>query len=214
VTRVEVGGTPVAAQVSAAQAAFPLNPGESAIIPPLATGEGRNDGTEPVVLLAMFVGPPSEMMATPEAEATPGMGEEMPAGLTFEPLAFGVIDEWPGGPAGLLIARITIPGGAVVPQVAEAGAEIGYFESGSFTFQTGEGPAVQVVRGLAEMDATGAEPTVEATSPDQGVTANAGDAFFTPPGAAAGGEAAAGTDVVALIAVVEPLGEAMATPAP
>ena len=103
-------GTPVATRVTTAGVAFPVEPGESVLVPPLATGDVRNDGPEPVVALAVFIGPPTAAMATPGPEATP-MAEEAAAGLTFEPLGFGVVDQLPSGPAALVIARVRIAPG-------------------------------------------------------------------------------------------------------
>ena len=48
-----------------------LEAGDSAYIPPSINGEIRNDGDEPAMLLAFLVGPPDEMMAEGEGEATP-----------------------------------------------------------------------------------------------------------------------------------------------
>ena len=214
VAGVLVAGTPVATRITTAGVEFPVAPGESLVFPPMATGEVRNDGSEPVVALAVFIGPPEDAMATPTAGATPVADEEGPEGLTFEPLGFGVVEQMPPGPAGIAIARITLASGVTLPPVAEIGAEVGYVEAGDFTFRTTEGPAVQVVRDVAQLADPGAELDMEETGPGQDVTVSAGDAFFIPIGSATGGEVVGDTDVEALIAVLEPLAEAAATPVP
>jgi quercetin dioxygenase-like cupin family protein len=215
VTRVMIGGTPVAASASAAEAAFTLGPGESALFPPLVSGEVRNEGSEPVVLLAVFIGPAMGEMATPAAVGTPGADEEEAmAGVTFEPLAFGIAEEMPSGPAMMLIGRGTIAPGTIIPQHPELGMEFGHAESGSVTLRTSEGSPIQVVRGVAQLASPEAEPTLEAAGPGQEVTVSAGDAYFIPSGAVFGGEVAGDKEAVALIVVIEPLGGATATPEP
>jgi quercetin dioxygenase-like cupin family protein len=216
VTRVEVAGTPVAAQVSAAEATFPLGPGESAVFPPLVAGEVRNDSAEPVEVLAVFVGPPAGMMATPQPAATPMAEEAGMEGVTFEPLAFGVAEQMPAGPVRIAISRITLPAGiALPPDPPHSGPEVGIVEAGSFALQTAAGPPAQVVRAVAGLAATEAMPTMEATAPGQDVTVEAGDAFFIPLGSATGGAVVGDTELVALLAVIEPLaGAAAATPGP
>jgi quercetin dioxygenase-like cupin family protein len=213
VAGVLVAGTPVATRVTTAGVAFTVGPGESVVFPAFAEGEVRNDGPEPVVALAVFLGPPEDATATPAAEATPGADEE-PEGLTFEPLAFGVVEQLPPGPAGIAIARVTIAPGATIPEHPQVGAEVGHAEAGSFTFRTAAGPAIQVVRGVAELVSPDAVPTMEEAGPGQEVTVSAGDAFFVPIGTVFSGEAGGDTDAVALLAVVQPLGEMAATPVP
>ena len=139
---------------------------------------------------------------------------EEPEGLSFEPLGFGLIEQMPAGPAGIAIARVTVAPGGTIPEHPQDGAEVGHAEAGSFTFQTADGSAIQVVRGVAQLAEPGAEPTIETAGPGQEVTVSAGDAFFIPNGTVFGGEASEDTDAVALIAVVQPLGEAAATPVP
>lgn len=214
VAGVLVAGTPVATRVTTAGVAFTVGPGESVVFPAFAEGAVRNDGPEPVVALSLFMGPPEDATATPAAEATPMAGEEEPEGLTFAPLAFGIIEQLPPGPAGIAIARVTIAPGVIVPEDAQRGVEVGHAEGGSFTFRTTAGPAIQVVRGVAQLATPGAEPTLEEAGPGQEVTVSAGDAFFIPIGSVFSGEASGDTDAVALIAVVQPLGEMAATPVP
>jgi quercetin dioxygenase-like cupin family protein len=214
VAGVLVAGTPVATRVTTAGVAFTVGPGESVAFPAFAEGEVRNDGPEPVVALSVFLGPPEDATATPAAEATPGADEEEPEGLTFEPLAFGVVEQLPPGPAGIAIARVTIAPGATIPEHPQVGVEVGHSEAGSFTFRTAEGPAIQVVRGVAELASPDAVPTMEEAGPGQEVTVSAGDAFFVPIGSVFSGEAGGDTDAVALLAVVQPLGEMAATPEP
>ena len=214
VAGVVVAGTPVATRLTTAGVAFTVGPGESVVFPAFAEGVVRNDGPEPVVALAVFMGPPADAMATPAAGATPVVEEEEPEGLTFEPLAFGFVDELPPGPALIAIARITIAPGSTVPEDIQTGVELGYAEAGSFTFRTAEGPAVQVVRGVAQLATPGTELIMEEAGPGQEVTVSAGDAFFIPIGSVYGGEAGGETDGVALIAAVQPLGEMAATPVP
>jgi hypothetical protein len=49
-----------APEAVAAGAEFTLEPGDSAVFPPSAAGEARNDGAEPATALAVFVAPPGE----------------------------------------------------------------------------------------------------------------------------------------------------------
>jgi quercetin dioxygenase-like cupin family protein len=134
--------------------------------------------------------------------------------LTFEPLAFGVVEQLPPGPAVIAIARITLAPGATLPEDTQLGVEVGYIEAGSFTFRTTEGPAIQVVRDVAQLAEPGAELTMEEAGPGQEVTVSVGDAVFIPTGSVYGGEVVGDTDAVGLIAIVQPLGEMAATPVP
>ena len=63
---VEEGAVPEPEEV-AAGTEFTLEAGDSAVFPPNAPGEIRNDGSEPVVGLVALVGPPEGGEATPVA---------------------------------------------------------------------------------------------------------------------------------------------------
>ena len=115
VTQVTVAGTPVAAQVVATGVETVFGPGDAALFPPFVAGEILNPGAEPAVILVLLVEPVGAA-ATPVAEATPmaggtlaagatPMAEEEMAGVAFEPLAFGHVEEMPSGPAVVAIAR-------------------------------------------------------------------------------------------------------------
>jgi quercetin dioxygenase-like cupin family protein len=216
VTRVAVAGTPVAAEVQAAGVEFTLGPGDSALIPPLAPGVVRNDGTEPAVAVGLFLGPSTDegmAEASTEVGATPAPEEET-EGITFQPLAFGTADSLPAGPAFLAIVRLTAEPAVVFPPEEETGIEVIAIEAGSFTVQSTEGPPLQVARGLAAMDfaaTPGAEPLFEEVGPGQEATVAAGDSLFIPTGNVNGATAGAETSA-ALFGVVESLGAAGATP--
>lgn len=210
VSRMVFAGVLAPPEATRAGVAFTVGPGESVVLPPFATGEVRNAGPEPVVALIVYI-EPSEDAAT---EATPAAREEAPAGITFEPLAFGAVEQLPPGPAKIDIVRTTIAPGVTFPQDARVGVEVDHVEAGSLTLRTTGGPAVQVVRGVAELGTPGTEPIISMVSPGQEVTVSAGDAFFIPAGSVTGGEVVGNTEVVALIAIIEPLGETAATPEP
>ena len=173
-------GTPVATRVTTAGVAFPAEPGESVLVPPLATGDVRNDGPEPVVALAVFIGPPTAAMATPGPEATPMAEEEAAAGLTFEPLGFGVVDQLPSGPAALVIARVRIAPGVNLPADPQPGPEVGYSGGGRLRLPDDRGTRVQVVRNVALLATPGAEPTMKETGPGQGYDGERGRCVLHP----------------------------------
>jgi quercetin dioxygenase-like cupin family protein len=216
VTQVAVAGTPVAAEVAAAGVEFTLGPGDSALIPPLAPGMVRNDGSEPAAAVVLLVSPVAAE-GTPEASmdagATPVMEEET-EGITFQPLAFGSVETLPTGPGFLGIARLTAEPGVVFPPGEQTGAQVAAVEAGSFTVETIEGPPLQVVRGLAGIDLEATpmvEPEFEEIGPGEEATVAAGDGLFLPIGnvntATAGDEPGS-----LLLGQVEALGDMGGTP--
>ena len=69
VLRAAGAGTPfpMETETFAAGEAFELAAGDSAVFPPGAAGEARNEGDEPVTVLVADVGPPQGQAGTPPA---------------------------------------------------------------------------------------------------------------------------------------------------
>jgi quercetin dioxygenase-like cupin family protein len=152
-------------------------------------------------------------------EATPA-AEEM-EGITFEPLSFALgIDV--ASPLNLFVVRIGIEPGTVLPNDAkDPSLGIVVVESGTLTVQLDAPVSVTRGAGLGEAleaaEATGDFSTLmEAITPGEAVTLEAGDAAYLP--ANSGGEIRndGQEPVVALGFLVVPPGGMMAeaTPAP
>lgn len=155
-------------------------------------------------------------------DATPaGGGEEMPAGVTFSPIAFGQAQQLmlPDA-ADLALFRLTIdPGATFTDQGNDPSTGLLYVESGTVTLTLKDSVQVLRAQSMASMiGGPGATPMAEGTSPFEEVAANtefqleAGDSVLIP--ANVGGEARNDGDqpVSLLVASVGPPEGPEATP--
>jgi hypothetical protein len=149
-------------------------------------------------------------------EGTPPVGEEFPAGLSFEPLAFGVAEELPTVPAGLSLFRVTLAPGTGLPiEADDPSVGLVYIEAGSLTAQVGA--SIGVLRGTTAtaMGGGGAEPETEEVAAGTEFILEAGDSTVFPPNVAGDIRNDGAVQAVALAALIEPLhGEDADTPAP
>jgi quercetin dioxygenase-like cupin family protein len=153
-------------------------------------------------------------------EATPPAGaEEVPAGVTFEPLGFGTADELPAAPADFVLVRLTVEPGAGFPiEADDPSVALAYVEAGALTV-TVDAP-IRVTRaatiaafatpGAAE---AGAVPGPEEVAAGAEFTLAAGDSAFFPANVPGEVRNDGQERAVALVAILAPP-EAMATPAP
>ncbi len=188
VTRVVVGGTPVAGEVAVGGVQVELSPGDSALFPPFVAGEARNAGTEPVILLVAGIEPTgaaaaaTPLVGTPEAVGTPLVeDEEVPGGLSFQGLAIGRVDELPAGPALIGFRRLTLEPGASLPPVPTLGPAFGVVEEGTASFTVSEGQ-VEILRGIAMATPGVEELESELVGVGEEVTLEAGDGVFYQAG--------------------------------
>lgn len=126
-----------------------------------------------VLALPLAAAPGRAQEATPAAE--PG---GLPPGVAIVPVTELGDLELPAEPSALAVYRLLMEPGAAIPTHPHPGLEFAVVESGSFSFLTVEGPAVQLVRGGAEA----AEATPEAAGPGAELTAVAGDVAVFPAG--------------------------------
>jgi hypothetical protein len=187
---------------------------------PLGGGEFSNDGTSPVELLVLnVVQTGADGLATAASPAAfPATGGEEPSratgGVTFEPLAFGHVEELPAGPWSLSIARLTAEPGVVFPADDTTSGhpagratevELAAVETGCVAFTATGGPPLRVVRGPASADALAtpiSEPTAEEIRPGDTATVGAGDGVFVPLGSASQAEVVGDEPAVVLLAIV------------
>ncbi len=218
VTRVVVAGTPVAEEVAVAGVEVELRQGDSAVFPPLVAGEARNTGAVPVVLLVAGIVPTgvpeaaTPIMGTPGAEGTP-LGEEAgsPAGLSFQGLAFGQVDQLPAGPAIIGIGRLTLGPGASIPPHPHPGLEFAVVEAGTASFTVGEGQ-VEILRGITTATPGPEAPETETVGAGQEVTLEAGDSVVYQPGTVADLRNEGDAPLLLLGGGIDPLAGEMATP--
>ena len=132
-----------------------------------------------IILVGLFVvGHP---MTTVAQEATPGADEfELPEGVTFEGLAFGVAEGLPAGATGLGLFRARLEPGARIDLDPDPAAFLIYVESGALTFRVDT--PVQVTRAVAGTPAAmGTEAAPEEIAAGTDVILQAGDAALFPP---------------------------------
>lgn len=194
------GAEPGMEETVAADQAFTLDAGDSALFAPDLMGEVRNDGTDEVGLLILEAVPAERMD-----------GEEMalPEGIEFEILAMGEAPELPAGDILLLIGRFAMEPGAGVPEHPHPGAEFGVVEEGTFAFKTYEGPALQVTRQIGEAMTSGEDPVIESAGPGEEIVAEVGDALFVPSGNVSDTRNGGDGDASAIFGEIAPVGEGM-----
>ena len=123
-------------------------------------------------------------------EGTPPADEfELPEGVSFEALAFGLAEAVPPGPTGLALFRARLEPGARIDLDPDPSYFMVYVEAGALTFRVDT--PVRVTRAAAGTPAAtgqGPEATPEEVAAGTEVTLRAGDAALFPPnpGGAAG----------------------------
>ncbi len=142
------------------------------IVFPAGTGMSLvNDGDTDLVLLSAVFHPVSEDVASttyPGGEPAADAFE----GVSFTVLGDGIVQEFPEGPATILLERITAP--AATPLPGSDGAAMYSAVAGNFSFSV-TGGDVQVSRTASP----GLRPNA---APEQEFTLEAGDAAFFPTG--------------------------------
>jgi quercetin dioxygenase-like cupin family protein len=149
--------------------------------------------------------------------ATPA-ADEMPPGVTAQPLGLGHVDALPAAPADLLLIRFTVAPGASVPiDPNDPSLTLAFIESGTLTVRF-DGPlTVTRASTMTAMATSGAMamPATEQIPAGTTGTLRAGDAVISPPNIG-GTLRNAGTEpVVILNAIISPsqMGMPAATPA-
>ncbi len=131
-------------------------------------------------------------IATPTTvaqEGTPPADEfELPEGVTFEGLAFGLAEALPPGPTGLGLFRFRLEPGARLDLAPDPSYFLVSIESGAITFRVSEPVRVtRAMTGTPGAQTLGPDAPAEEVSAGTDVTLEQGDAALFPPGA--GGEA-------------------------
>jgi quercetin dioxygenase-like cupin family protein len=142
----------------------------------------------PVSIVAVVLLGIGALQAQPVAvaqEGTPTGGEMMPAGVTFQPVAFALGVDMPSSPSDLIVFRLGLEPGSTLPVDASPGVGILLVESGTLTVQV-QGP-VSVNRGagmsagMATAEATGDMSGLsETVAAGEVATLEAGDAVYVP----------------------------------
>ncbi len=112
--------------------------------------------------------------STPAAEE----GAGLPPGVTIAPVTQIAPVELPGEPAAVAVYRLIMEPGSAIPTHPHPGFEIVVVESGSASYLTQEGPAIQVIRG----GDTETEGTPEMAGPGTEATTETGDSAIFPAG--------------------------------
>ncbi len=150
--------------------------------------------------------------------ATPSTEEFAPEGLTFAVLGFGTADQLPATPADFVLARVTFDPGAGFPiEASDPSVTLVSVESGTLTFQVEAAISVTRAATIAAFSTPGfdesAVPAPEEIAAGTEFTMTAGDSAFFP-GSIAGEVRNDGQEpAVVLIAIIESLAAAAATPA-
>ena len=210
VQRAAAAATPGPAEIATPYIEFELGPGDQ-IVTPAGTGVAYyNIGDEPASALIVALLPADEPLPT-----------AVPAGVTTEFLASGVMTELPAAPLALAMARLTYAPGQADPAPSEnPGPLLAHVESGTFGYTVASGES-QVTR--AGVDGTPvAAPAATPAALGEEVTLAAGDALFEQGGTTSSGRNPGEEPAVVLVAVVGPAEEfaeeegspAAGTPAP
>lgn len=193
------GAEPGMEETVAADQAFTLDAGDSALFAPNLMGEVRNDGTEDVGLLILEAAPATIM----DQEMT------IPEGIAVEILALGETPELPAGDILLLIGRFALEPDASVPEHPHPGAEMGVVEEGTFAFKTYEGPTLQVARQIGEAMTSGEDPVIESAAIGEEIMVEVGDALFVPSGNVSDTRNGGDGPAAAIFAEIAPVGEGL-----
>ena len=135
-------------------------------------------------------------------EGTPAAEEEIPEGVTFEPLGFGAADELPAPPADLFLFRIGLEPDASFPLDPEdPSVALVYVESGEVTFEV-DAP-ITVLR--AAGPGTPFPMEQEEFAAGTAFALSAGDSAVVPPRVAGEARNEGSEPVAVLVANVGPL---------
>jgi quercetin dioxygenase-like cupin family protein len=188
----------------AAQEEIALTAGDALLIPAGTGFAVRNDGAESAQVLGVVAFPAEEEMP---AEGTPAAAEEeFAAGITFQPLAFGVASDLPAGPAVIGMGRITLePGMSAPPEEPHPGPEIVLIETGTVAVTVTGGEA-HVLRG-AGMATPGAEPgAAEPATVGEEIVFETGDTLFAQTGSVETARNVGDAPATALVVFFAPAG--------
>ena len=167
-----------------------------------------------VILVGLLVAAPLSA-PTLAQEGTPPAGEdELPEGVTFEALAFGLAEALPPGPTGLSLFRTRLEPGARIDLDPDPSYFLVYVQSGALTFRV-DTPAL-VTRAAADdaaVEGEDLEAAGEEVAAGAEVTLEEGDsALFAPNPEGEPGEARNDGEDRA-VALVVPAGPAEGTEA-
>lgn len=196
-TPIEIGradAEPGQTEAAAADAAFTLSAGDSALVPAGAGGE-ISAGDDPVTALMLVAIP----FMSDDADA-----RVAPAGVTFTPLAMGDTPELNDG-ALFWLGEFTLQPGASFPGQAQPGAELGAGTAGEFTMKTTGGPGFVVLRDFTQSVLAGEQPAVAEETAGDTITFGVGDAVYFPDGNTVDISNAGTTEAVTLFGGVGPL---------
>ena len=141
-------------------------------------------------------------------DATPAGDEfELPEGITFEPLGYGIAETLPAAPGDFILFRFGIePGVTFDFEANDPSVSLAYVESGSATFNF-DAPAT-ILRAAAE--GTPFPEATEDVTAGTDFTLEVGDSVVVPPNVTGGVRNDGDEPVSLLVASIAPLPEGMA----
>jgi hypothetical protein len=198
-----VNGTPVT-EVSVDRVELPLPEGQGTTIPPLFGGEIRNEGPAPAIAIMVLLQPDLTEAGSGATPDSVRFGSGV-AGVTVQHLASGRAETMPDRFADLVIGRLTLELGAVIPLHHQCGGQVGVVESGTLEIRAVEGAPLEVIRARGqETPATGFGAAVEVLAPGSATTLAAGDGVFVPTGSTCEVRTTGDQPAVILVAFIDP----------
>ena len=149
--------------------------------------------------------------------ATPMAGPELPPGIDAQPLAVGSSPTLPAAPADLVLIRLTLQPGAVLPNdPQDPTLALAYVESGTVTLHYTNALTVTRAAALATLSTPEAAfPAPEQVAANATATLQTGDSFVSPANSGGDLRNEGTTPAVLLAAIIGPsqMGAPAATPA-
>jgi hypothetical protein len=149
--------------------------------------------------------------------ATPMAGPELPPGIDAQPLAIGSSPTLPAAPADLILLRLTLQPGAVLPNDPnDPTLALAYVEAGTITLHYTNALTITRAAALATLDTPEAAfPAPEPVAANATATLQTGDSFVSPANSGGDLRNEGTTPAVLLAAIIGPsqMGAPAATPA-
>jgi hypothetical protein len=144
-------------------------------------------------------------------------GPELPPGIDAQPLAVGSSPTLPAAPADLILVRLTLQPGAVLPNDPnDPSLALAYVESGTVTLHYTDALTITRAAAIAALATPAATmPGPEAVAAGASATLTVGDSFVSPANSGGDLRNEGTTPAVLLAAIIGPsqMGAPAATPA-
>ena len=135
-----------------------------------------------LVLVGLLAAGRPGPLALAQEGTPPAEEDEQPEGVTFEALAFGLVEELPPGPTGLALFRARLEPGARIDLDPDPGYFMVSIQSGAITFRVDTPVLVtRAVAGTPAAQEQGPEAAAEEVAAGTDVALEQGDAALFPP---------------------------------